>query len=121
MKISEMTFAQASETMLRIAAPISNICDDEELTEILKGFVGQRGRSNLQMYGRTIPRLLTYCLDNHKIDTYEIIEALLGIPKAKIDTAKFTDIVNGLRESYDEVLAGFFTRSGAAKKSEGTK
>ncbi len=117
MKISEMSFAHASAVMLRIAAPVSNICDDNELSDILKGFAGMQKETTLRAYGLTLPKLLTYCLDKHKADTVEIISALLDIPAAKVADTPFMEIVKGLQASYDEVLAGFFTRSGAAKKS----
>lgn len=117
MKISEMSFAQASAVMLRIAAPISNICDDEELANILRDFAGMKQAPALRAYGLTLPKLLTYCLEKHKADTVEIISALLDIPAAKVADTPFMEIVKGLQASYDEVLAGFFTRSGAAKKS----
>ncbi len=117
MKISEMSYAQASAVMLRIAAPISNICDDEELANILRDFVGMKQAPALRAYGLTLPRVLTYCLDKHKADTVEIISALLGIPVSQVGETPFKDIANGLQESYDEVLAGFFTRYKARKKS----
>ena len=121
MKISEMSFAQASEVMLRIAAPAANICDDEELTKILKDFLAMQTKPNLVSYGKTIPRLLTYCLKNHKSDTYEIIGALLGMTGKEIEEASFASIVKGLKESYDEVLAGFFTRSRKSEKKDATE
>jgi hypothetical protein len=113
-----MSFAQASQVILRIAAPIANICDDDELADTLKDFMAMRTAPVLKSYGTTVPKLLSYCLGKHRLDTYEIIEALLDIPKAEIDKANFVQIVNGLQDSWDEVLAGFFTRSKpAAKKS----
>jgi len=121
MKISEMSFSQASAVMLRIAAPVANICDDDELSGILKDFLAMRVRPNIASYGNMIPRLLTYCLENHRADTYEIISALLDIPTGKIGDTPFMEIVNGLKDSYDEVIVGFFTRSKAAKRSEGTE
>lgn len=113
MKISEMTFDQGAAAMLRLTGPITNICDDEQLAEALKTFVEQRRLPNLKSYGTLLPKLVELALKNHREDLYEIIETLLGIPKAKIGQGNFVKIINGLRDSWDEVLRDFFTRSKA--------
>ena len=113
MKISEMTFDQGAETMLRLAAPVTNICDDEKLSAALKAFAERRKLPNLRSYGVLLPQLVTLALKDHRDDLYEIIEALLGIPKAQIGAGNFTEIVHGLQDSWDEVLHDFFTRSRA--------
>ena len=121
MKISEMPFEQASAVMLRLAAPISNLCDDEELMKIGEDFVAAQNRPKLYAYGQAIPRLLTYALEKHKADTYEILCALLGMTKTEVAAAPLKKIIDGLRDSWDEVLAGFFSRSKPAGKSSGTE
>ena len=121
MKISEMSWEQGCEATLRIAAPISNICDDEKLANALKEFVSRRNLPNIMSYGKLIPELFTLALKDHKEDVEEIIEALLGIPKAKIKDHGFVEIVNGLQDSWDGVLHDFFIRSSTSKKSNGTE
>ena len=120
MKISEMKWEQGCEVALRIAAPISNICDDEKLASALKEFWGRRNLPNIMSYGKLIPTLLSLALKDHREDVEEIVEALLGIPKPKIKEHDFMEIVNGLQDSWDEVLNGFFTRSSTRKKNAAT-
>lgn len=120
MKISEMSFEQGAQVALRIAAPIANICDDEELANILMDFA--KGRQiPLRAYGTALPKIVTLCMENHKADTLEIIKALLGITQHELDQANFLDIITQLRDSFDEVLIGFFTRSKPAAKTADTK
>lgn len=121
MKISEMTFDQAASAMLRLAGPMTSICDDEELSNILTEFVKRRNMPNLMAYGRMIPQLITYCLKDHKQDVYEIIEVLLGIPAAKIGAGNFVEIMKGLQDSYDEVIRSFFTRSARSPGNSATE
>lgn len=120
MKISEMKWEQGCEAMLRIAAPISNICDDEKLASTLKEFMSRRNLPNIMSYGKLIPSLFTLALKDHRSDIEEIVEILLDIPKAKIKEHDFKEIVNGLQDSWDEVVRDFFTRSSTAKKSADT-
>lgn len=120
MKISEMSWEQGCEATLRIAAPISNICDDEKLATALKEFVSRRGLPNIMSYGKLIPTLLTLALKDHRGDVEEVVEVLLNIPKAKIKERGFVEIVNGLQDSWDEVLRSFFTRSSISKENKDT-
>lgn len=116
-----MPFKKASAVMLRLAAPISNLCDDEELVKIGEDFVAAQHRPKLYAYGQAIPRLLTYALEKHEADTYEIISALLDMTPAQVAEAPLGKIIDGLQDSWDEVLARFFTRSKPAKRSSGTE
>lgn len=121
MKISEMSWEQGCEATLRIAAPISNICDDENLADALKEFMGRRSLPNIMSYGKLLPTLVSLALKDHRSDMEEIIEVLLGIPKAKIKEHGFVEIINGLQDSWDEVLRDFFTRSSTRKKNAATE
>lgn len=121
MKISEMNWEQGCEAAVRLAAPIANICDDEKLADALKEFWGRRSLPNIMSYGKLIPTLLSLALKEHRADVEEIITVLLDIPKAKIKEHGFTEIVNGLQDSWDEVLRDFFTRSSTAKKNAATE
>lgn len=121
MKISEMSWEQGREAMLRLAAPIANICDDENLATELKDFLARRNLPNIMSYGKLIPNLLALVLKDHEAEVEEIVEVLLDIPKAKIKEHGFVEIVNGLRDSWDEVLRDFFTRSSTATKKNATE
>lgn len=105
MKISEMSFAQASAVMLRIAAPVANLCDDENLMKAAED-------------GETLTWLLVQCLQRHNEEVYEIATALIGKTKPEIDGMKFSDLYDELLASYDGVLAGFFSRSKRSAKKD---
>lgn len=108
MKISEMPFKKGCDVMQRIAAPCANLCDDKKLSDDVAG-------------GESLSRLLVYCLQQHNVDSYEIASALMGKTRAEIDAMKFDDVYSELINSYDGVLAGFFTHSPASQKSAGTE
>ena len=121
MKISAMTNDQATEAIIRIATPISNICDDEGMLEIIDT-IGKMGEMNLvTAIGKVLPKVATYALKDHKNDLYEIIGSLQMKPTAEIGKMNFAETVKAVRDSYDDILAGFFTDSvrSARKKGRG--
>jgi hypothetical protein len=119
MKISEMTNDQATEAIIRIATPISNICDDEGMLEIIDS-LGKMGEMNLvTAVGKILPKIATYALKDHKNDLYEIIGALQMKPTAEIGKMNFAETVKAVRDSYDDVLAGFFTDSVRSARKNG--
>lgn len=103
-----MPFKKGCEVMLRIAAPCANLCSDKALVEAAKS-------------GDTLSRMMVKCLLEHNADSYEIISALLDKPNAEIDTMKFDDVFNEVRNSYDGVLVGFFTRLPVSETSSEQK
>ena len=111
MKISEMTNDQATEAIIRIATPISNICDDEAMLEIIDD-LGKMGEMNLlTAVGKLLPKIVTCALKTHKNDLYEIVGALQMEPSAKVGKMNFAETLRAVKDSYDDVLAGFFTDS----------
>ena len=111
MKISEMTNDQATEAIIRIATPISNICDDEAMLEVIDE-LGKMGEMNLiSAVGRLLPKIVTCALKTHKNDLYEIIGALQMKPATDIGRMNFAETLRAVKESYDDILAGFFTDS----------
>lgn len=121
MKISEMTWEQGEQAMKRLAAPIANICDDEKIADVLKEFWERRNLPNIMSWGKMVPQLVTACLVDHHEDLFEIIETLLEIPKAEIPKHNYVKVINGLQDSWDEVLRSFFIRSRTAKKNAATE
>lgn len=123
MKISEMNCNQATEAMIRISGPISNICDDEEMLSLLDEINGMKEKQDtpvIKLIGKLVPKFVTFGLAKHRNDIYEIVGALLGESAAAVGKLNFAETVNAVRDSYDEVLASFFTRSGnVTKNSEG--
>lgn len=119
MKISEMTNDQATEAIIRIATPISNICDDEGMLEIIDT-IGKMGEMNLiTAIGKVLPKIATYALKDHKKDLYEIIGALQMKPAAQVGKMNFAETIKAVKDSYDDILAGFFTDSVASAVRKG--
>ena len=121
MKISEMTNDQATEAMIRIAGPISNICDDEDMLAILDEIANSQKIPVVKMIAKILPKFTAFGLQKHKEDIYEIISALHMIPVAEVGGMNFAETLRIMRESYDDILAGFFTSSAPAKKVEGAE
>ena len=120
MKISEMTNDQATEAIIRIATPISNICDDEAMLEIIDD-LGKMGEMNLlTAVGKLLPKIVTCALKTHKNDLYEIIGALQMKSAETVGKMNFAETIKVVKDSYDDILAGFFTdsvRSAVTKES----
>lgn len=120
MKISEMTNDQATEAMIRLSGPISNVCDDEDLLTLIDKIQGMEGKmSAFQAFGKILPELVALGLKKHKKDLYEIVGALLVVPTAKVGEMNFAETVKAVKDSYDSILAGFFTGSAAGRKLRG--
>lgn len=112
MKISEMTNDQATEAMIRLASALSNICDDEDMVAIIEKYTKDKDSTPfIQLIGRVLPDVAGYALKKHKGDFYEIIGALTDSTSAEVGKMNFRETIKVLRESWDEVLSGFFTSS----------
>lgn len=118
MKISEMNNDQACEAITRLAGPLAAICEDEEVKAILDEIeqMSKNGDSVLNVFTKVLPRLVAFGLKTHKDDVYEIIGALTLEPTGKIGKMNFIQTVNVVKDSWDEVIAGFFTSSAKAAK-----
>lgn len=123
MKISEMTNDQATEAMIRLCGPFSNICDDEEMLSVIDDISDMSEKNPnmkpIQQFGKFLPKIVTVCLQKHKNDLYEIIGALQMIPAAKVGAMNFAETIKAVKGSYDDILVGFFTQSAAAEKPKG--
>lgn len=109
MKISEMTNDQAADTLIRLAVPFGNICDDENTVEMMKQYQGLEEQPILTAIGKMLPEIITHLFKTHKADLYEIIGALTFQTAQAVSGMKFVDTIRVLKDSYDEVLASFFT------------
>lgn len=124
MKISEMTNDQAADALIRLAEPIGRLCDDETAVEMVDEYKKNLRKPMFYVVGKIIPRLMGYLMKEHKDDVYEIVSILSGWKKADVAQMNFADTMAVIKDSYDDVLASFFTRSagsasGSAKKSSG--
>ena len=106
-----MTNDQATEAILRIAPPISNICDDAEMMGIIDDLQKFGEMDLLPAIGRVLPKIVTYALKSHKDDLYEIIGALQMKSAEQVGKMNFAETLKAVKESYDDILAGFFTDS----------
>ena len=108
MKISEMTNDQAAEALVRLSAPIGNICDDEDITKISTKYHEMEDIENVRALGRLLPELVAYALKKHKADFYEIIGILIGKTTEEVAKMSFAETLKAVKDSYDEVLRDFF-------------
>lgn len=121
MKISEMTNDQATEAILRIAPAISNICDDSEMMDIIDDLKKFGDMDLLPAIGKILPKIATYALKEHKHDLYEIIGALQMKPAEEVGKMNLAETIKAVKESYDDILAGFFTDSVRSAVMKGKK
>lgn len=121
MKISEMTNDQAAEAMIRLAVPFGNICEDEEALNLIEQYNSMNDKAVLYTIGRMLPQITAYLFKTHKNDLYEIIGALTFTKASTVANMNFMETIKVLRESYDEVLKGFFTSSVIAMKESAEK
>ena len=121
MKISDMTNDQATEAMIRLCGPFSNICDDEEALKIIDEINGASKKDPnmhpIRQWAAFLPKLVTFALQKHKNDLYEIIGALTMQSAAKVGRMNFKETLKIIKDSYDDILASFFTQSAAAEKN----
>ena len=120
MKISEMTNDQATDAMIRISTPIANICEDKEIIDVIESLQHAEDKGIAELIGGLLPRLITSAFKTHREDLYEIVGALLMAPANKVGKMNFRDTIQAVRDSYDEILAGFFTQSGNVTKKTGS-
>lgn len=118
MKISEMNVNQATETMIRISEPIANLCDDEDMLALMDEIAKSRNVPLVKMVAKILPKVTAIGLQNHRDDLFEIISALLLMPKEKVGEMNFAEMIKALRNSVDDVLTGFFTPSASAQKTD---
>lgn len=114
MKISKMSNEQAADTLIRIAEPVSNICDDEELVKMLEDFSKMEDMGIIRAIGKLLPKLTAYALKKHRKDLFEIIGALDDKSLAEVEKMPFGETVKLVKDSYDDILKDFFTHSAVA-------
>jgi len=119
MKISEMSNEQAAQALIDLTEPISRICDDQQLEELLEKYRTLKEESMFKTIGQLLPRIISYAIKDHKDDIYKIVSVLIGKPISEVAEMKLFDTIKVVRESYDEVLVSFFTSLGKPIKTTG--
>ena len=120
MKISMMTNDQAADAMIKMAQPISNLMEDKETAELLKTLTeGTPEEGGIAYFGRVLPKVVSFCMKNHKADVFAIVAALTMKNVGEVGKMNFLETVKDLRESIDEDFIGFFRQSGEQMKTPG--
>lgn len=115
MKISEMTNDQATQAIISITGPISNICDDEEALKLLDEV---KGKTVAEALAKNLTQIVAFLLDKHKADLYQIVGALCAVPVGKVGKMNFMETVKEIQNSIDDVVIGFFKRSAIAERNK---
>lgn len=108
MKLSEMTTDQATDFLIRVAAPIANIMEDKETPEILKKFSGSRDLPVTGIIANILPSVVAFATKKHKDDLYEIVGAFCGKPAKEVGKMNIMDTMKVLREGVDRDFLDFF-------------
>lgn len=108
MKISQMTTNQAADALVKISAYASNILDDKDMMELIKGTAkkGQKDASN--GWSMILTKLVPLCLQTHRNDLFSIVAALDDKTVEEIGDMKLIDTLNILKDSVDKELLDFF-------------
>jgi hypothetical protein len=110
MKISEMNNEQAIDMLVRISTPLGNICDDEQIADILKRYQELEEMPFINAIGKFLPEIVACAFKKHKDDLFEIIGALTLQKKEKAAKMNFVETLKIIREALnDEDLSDFFT------------
>ena len=122
MKISEMTNEQAADALVRIATPLGNICEDEQITGMIARFKEMDEMPMLQAVGKFMPEIAAVAFKTHKNDLFEIVGALTMQTKAAAAKMNFLETIKVIREAFsDEDMIGFFTSFKGRNKPTGTE
>ena len=119
MKISQMTNDQATQAIIRLAQPMSNIMDDPNAEGVLGEIADQKGKKMINIISTLLPKVVAFCMKDHKKDLYEIVGALMMIPTAQVGTMNFVQTIKELKESIDQDFLDFFKSSGNATAEPG--
>ena len=113
MKISQMNNDQAADAMIKLAQPISNLMEDKETADLLKELTETtQEEGGIAYFGKVLPKIVSFCMKNHKDDVFAIVAALMMVPVGNVGKMNFLDTIKELRESIDEDFIGFFRQSG---------
>ena len=120
MKISDMTNEQAADVLVRISAPLGNLCDDEQIADMLKRYHEMDNVPMIKAIGQFLPEVVACAFKKHKNDLLEIVGALTLQSREKAAKMKFIETLNVIKEALnDEELTSFFTSlKGRMKQTE---
>jgi len=120
MKISQMNNDQAADAMIKLATPMANLMEDKATIALLKELETGSNGDGIAFFGRILPKVVPFCMKDHKADVFAIVAALTQKPVSAVGKMNFLETVRELKESIDEDFLGFFTSSGNATGNPGT-
>lgn len=112
MKISQLTADQAADALARLTQPISNIIDDEDVSELVTEFASSKDKAPLKIISSLLPKVVPLAIRKHRRDLYEIVGVLAQKPTAEVGKMTVLEIMTTFRESVDQDLMDFFKSSG---------
>lgn len=122
MKLSEMTNDQAVDTLVRLSAPIANLCDDEQITDMLKQYQEMEETPIINVIGKFLPEITACAFKKHRDDVMEIVGALTLQSKEEAAKMNFLETIKVVKECLnDGDLKDFFTSFKPQTKKTGRK
>lgn len=120
MKISMMTNDQAADALVKMAQPMANLMEDKETAELLETITKtDREGGGFAYLGSILPKVVSFCMKNHKADVFAIVGALTQKPTSAVGKMNFLETVKELKDSIDEDFIGFFKQSGHSTEKLG--
>lgn len=111
MKLSQMSSAQAADTLIRISEPVYAIMGDENLSDALKTFAEIYDKSAIvKIAGYFVAKVLPAVLETHKHDCDEILSAFTGKTVEELANENILVYINDAREIVDKDLIDFFRK-----------
>ena len=108
MKFIEMNNEQVADALIRISDPLENLCNDPKLDELIEKYKASKEEPLMKTVGAVVPLFIALAIKDHKADLYEIISVIIGKPVKVIERMNILDTIKEVRESWNEVLTGFF-------------
>lgn len=108
MKLSEMTFDQAADVLIRIADPAAAIMNDKELDKLINTVTTMKNPTELQQLAFLAFKVVPYLLGKHRRATYTIISALTGKSEDEVAKENVKVMAREIYDSYDQDLRDFF-------------
>ena len=113
MKLSEMNTVQASDAILRLAQPATNIMQDDEVFKLVET-MAQNTKAPLKFIADNILPIATLACKSHRDDLIEIVAALTGKSIKAVREQRFTQTIADIKGSLDKELLDFFSSSGGS-------
>lgn len=119
MKISQMSTEKAAGVLVRIMEPVTHIIADQEAMQIVSSMAGVA--NSIEGVMAILMKLVPYCLEKHKSDTFAIVAALTDKTEKAVAKQNFLVTVKDIRDSVDTDLVDFFKSFAGAETASETE